>query len=103
MDKSFIEKRITEKAQVNLRQELQDAKQAITKNVILDNIKIKVGEEEYWLSNIVNESSSLAGITNFSEVIKKREEKLVQQETDSLLNQLGSLQEFLAENLNREY
>ena len=98
MSKSILEKRIEEKAEKRVKQEYKDLIKYLNESKIAKYIKVTIGEEKINLSNfgsnfglLNGDMSSQANRTNIFEVIEQLEKDYIQQETDTLLENLKSI------------
>lgn len=101
MDKTFLEKQIEKRAQKRLDETMVAFSKAIQSNEALNNLKIKIGEKIIPLMNgwgttggvlFNGDSPCLAKeLTNIDEIKSMLLEKYIEEETDLILEKIGSI------------
>lgn len=94
MDKSHIEKRIEQRAEERLETEYNDLKNQLYSSKILGHLKI--GGKHIRGSDVLPDFHNIklqseSEITNITEIIEKRRQELIKEETDLILNKLENL------------
>lgn len=100
MDKTFLEKRIKERAIERFEEDYRDFVDAIIRNPVGNLLKIRVEEKQIPLSNsgpnygVFNkeqDENSWSKYTNYSEVKEYMVNEYVERETDEIINKLESI------------
>lgn len=106
MDKSFIEERLKQKAKNRVSVKKGEADNAVSKNIILNKLKIKIGEKEYFMYELLSMGNPVSiEHTNLSDITKELQNDYYQEESDYLINSLDNIQKYLesAANSKDEY
>ena len=101
MDKTFLEKRIEERAEKRFEEELITFTNFVVRHPIGGEIRVKMGDDNIPLANfgrnygLVNANglkNSMAEMTNLADVKAKLIEKYIKEETDAILAKLTNIE-----------
>lgn len=100
MDKSFLEKRIEEKAVELFEKDYREFLELVRRNSVGELLKIKIGEKDiplttfgrnYAIFNTEQENNSRKVFTNYDEVKAKLIDEYIAKETNKVIEQIQSI------------
>lgn len=91
MDKSILEKRLENKAERRVKDEIDALK--MNSNKILDRLKIKIGEKELPLYMFLNGYDQVKEYSNFKELVEQLKKEYLEDEVNSLLRAVDEFEE----------
>jgi hypothetical protein len=95
MDKSFLEKKLEERASIILRDEKDNAEKLVREDPILKDLKIRVGDKEFSLYQVIFFSDRGREYTNLDVVLQEREQKILEKVSNELVNKVKEIEYFL--------